>query len=70
MQTLLQKYSLHPISLILGCIWLESLSFFLLYFYLGLPDLSLILDPYGKDSAHDLMPDIFATLLYTLSLVY
>lgn len=41
-----------------------------MYIYLGRPDLSAILDPYSKGSTHDLMPDILATGVYTLSIMY
>lgn len=69
---LVKRMAIHHSSqgLILGSIWIESLSSVAMYFYIGRPDLSMILDPYGANSTHDLMPDIVATGLYAISIVF
>lgn len=60
-----KKLSLYTLNL--AQLWLEWLSFPVMYLYLGCPNLSLVLDP--KHATYDLIPDIAATFIYALSLI-
>jgi hypothetical protein len=56
-------------TLNLGQLWFEFLTFPLLYLYLGQPDMELVLDIKADHTPFDLIPDIFASLVYALYLV-
>jgi hypothetical protein len=67
--SLYKSHALSSSTINLSQLWFESLSFPLLYLYLGRPNLSLIVNPLSEHTEFDLIPDILATSIYSLSLL-
>jgi hypothetical protein len=67
--SLYKSHALSYSTINLSQLWFESLSFPLLYLYLGRPNLSLIVNPLSEYTEFDLIPDILATSIYSLSLL-
>lgn len=55
-------------TLNLGQLWFEFLTFPLIYFSLGKPDLALVTNISRDESPFGLIPDIFASFVYSLYL--